>query len=232
MSLVMRKDELFADDDVSFICNFNPGDSLVARARNNLAHNFLRTDADYLLFLDTDLDFSPEDIKKLIDRRRDDAVVCGQYAIKQPELRYCYNKIQGEQVGPDGLLKVGEAGTGCMLIPRKILEDIRDKMPALAYTDDVFRDKRVSFFNVGVVGGRYLSEDWLFCRYCYQLGYSVYVHTEILLGHHGWMRYPLPEPFLVEAVASRCPNQELLDMFKSKIDIAAHGRWTQLSPPA
>ncbi len=84
------------------------GDSLITRARNNLVHDFLtQTKADFLMFLDTDLDFNPEDIARLIRHRRDDAILCGQYAIKQPGLRYCYNPIKGEKPGKDGLLKVG-----------------------------------------------------------------------------------------------------------------------------
>jgi hypothetical protein len=243
MGLITRKDDFFSADDVGFEVQVNPGDSLITRSRNNLAHDFLhKTDCDYLLFLDTDLDFQPEDIKRLIDRRREDAVVCGQYAIKTAELRMCYNKLAGEAVSPDGLLKVAESGTGAMLIPRGILEAYRAKHKVLEYTDDQFKDKRISFFDVGVVQtgpeiSRYLSEDWLFCRRIRQLGFSVYVDTGILLGHHGWIRFPLSDEFLISAIASRCIGtdiyeaKQILKSFRQDIDRATKARWKQIYKP-
>lgn len=244
MNLITSKDEYFAAGEVSFQVFTNPGDSLITRSRNNLAHDFLhKTDCDYLLFLDSDLDFTPDGIKKLIDQRKPDAVVCGQYAIKQAELRMCYNALPNELIGPDDLLKVAECGTGCMLIPRKILETYREKFSALEYTDDQFKDKRTCFFDVGVVAetkekSRYLSEDWLFCRRIRQLGFSVYVDVSILLGHHGWVRYPLSDDFVVAAIASRCigsskeESKALLKGFKQRIDTAAMTRWKQIYKPA
>jgi len=245
MQLITRKDQLFSAAEVSFQVLVNPGDSLITRSRNNLAHDFLhKSDCDYLLFLDTDLDFQAEDIRRLISNRRQDALVCGQYAIKQAELRMCYNRLAGETIGPDDMLRVAESGTGAMLIPRAILECYREKFKdKLEYTDDQFKDKRISFFDVGVIKetsecSRYLSEDWLFCRRVRQLGFSVYVDTAVLMGHHGWIRYPLPDEYLVTAVASRCigssaeESKKMLKQYKLNIDKAAKARWKQIFKPA
>ena len=230
LSLIITVPTVFKKN-VTFELKTNPGDSLITRSRNNLTHEFLHaTNGDYLLFLDTDLDFTPQDIKRLVQNRREDAVVCGQYAIKQAGLRFCYNPLKGEVEDQNGLLRVAEAGTGCMLIPRKILQTIADKGRArLEYTDDQFKDKRISFFDVGVVGGRYLSEDWLFCRRVRECGFSVLIDLEVLMGHHGWIRYPLPDEHLVEAVSSRCANKELHHDYRQRIDRAVKARWTQPS---
>lgn len=70
-SLILGKDEYFSDEPVSFLLLNLCGDSLITRARNNLAHDFLhKTNADYLLFIDSDLDFTLEDIKTLITKRK------------------------------------------------------------------------------------------------------------------------------------------------------------------
>ena len=42
------------------------GDSLVSRARNRIVARFLMSDCTHLLFLDTDLIFSPEHVERLI----------------------------------------------------------------------------------------------------------------------------------------------------------------------
>ena len=219
--------------DVTLELKTNNGDSLITRARNNLTHEFLtKSEADYLLFLDTDLEFTPQDIKRLIDQRKEDAVVCGQYAIKQAELRMVYIPLKGEQVGPDDLLKVAQAGTGCMLIPRKILEAFKEKFPSLEYTDDNAKDKRFSFFDVGVVKetetwSRYYSEDYLFCRRVRQLGFPVYLDIGILLKHLGWIAYPLSDDYLIDALVSRAPTRELLQSYLDDIDKAASARWKE-----
>jgi len=225
LNLIIAAPSVFTEE-VAFETSIDAGDSLITRARNNLANDFLnKSKADYLLFLDSDLEFTVEDIRRLLEMRKPDAVVCGQYAIKQAELRFCYNTIKGEAVGADGLLKVGEAGTGCMLIPRKILEALRDKGSAPEYTDDLRKDTRYSFFDVGVVGGRYLSEDWLFCRRVRQLGFPVYMDTQILMPHLGWAKYPLSDDDVIKAIASRAVNPQLLKSYKRDIDKAAKARW-------
>lgn len=230
VTLITKKNNIFPPD-VTFDYGTLAGDSLITRARNNLTHDFLhKTEDDYLLFLDSDLQFTPEDIKRLVDNRKEDAVVCGQYALKQPELRFCWNPLAGQVTGPDGLLKVREAGTGCMLIPRKLLEKFREEFSALEYIDDIFKDKRMSFFDVGVIPvskekSRYYSEDYLFCRRVRQLGFSVYVDTEILMLHHGWIAYPLSDDFLIKAIVSRAPTPELLQSYLEDIDKAAKEQW-------
>lgn len=122
-----------------------------------------------------------------------------------------------------------------MLIPRKIFETYRDAFPSLHYRDDQQKDDRVSFFDVGVIKetptrNRYYSEDYLFCRRVRQLGFSVYVDTNIELGHHGWIRYPLSDDDLVRAIASRAVSPEKLQGFLQDIDRAAKARWIQPLP--
>lgn len=168
------------------------GDSLITRARNNLAHEFLQdTDCEYLMFLDTDLDFRAEDVSRLMQHRLK-GVLCGQYSIKQKEHRWCWNALKGHtKPNNKGLMPVSESGTGCMIIHRSVFEAMKKAMPTQFYMDDMRKDKRFSFFDAGVVKGRYMSEDWLFCRRARKLGFPVMIDTQVMLGHYGWARYPL-----------------------------------------
>ena len=93
------------------------GESLIPRGRNRIAKMFLESDCTHLLFLDTDLQFHEDTIKRLLDHDKD--IICGVYPKKQIKRAYVMNK-QYEEV--DGLLSVREAGTGAMMIARNVLE--------------------------------------------------------------------------------------------------------------
>jgi hypothetical protein len=51
----------------SHAIHLTPGDSLVSRARNRLAADFLESDCTHLLFIDSDIVFEPEDIIRLLE---------------------------------------------------------------------------------------------------------------------------------------------------------------------
>ena len=56
------------------------GDSLVTRARNKVVKKFLDTDGEYLLFIDSDIIFTQNDIIKL---RNNNKNLCGGVYLKK-----------------------------------------------------------------------------------------------------------------------------------------------------
>lgn len=191
---------------IDFVVN----DSLVCRARNTLAARFLASDYQWLLFLDNDLLFKPEHIARLwlhgIKHNR--KLVCGLYALKKLAPRFVANWIKGEQPDKDGAVKVHESGTGCMLVHRSVFEEMRDKLPDIAYTVDSNHPNggktEWNFFGVGTYkypNGlvRYLSEDWWFCQKWRDLGGDVWADTKIQIKHMGVMIFPPESKELHEA---------------------------------
>lgn len=174
------------------------GDSLVARARNRIAAKFLRSeDFTHLLFLDTDLIFSPEHIARLVSH--DEPIVAGLYPKKQRELAWVCNLLPGEETDERGLQQVRYAGTGCLLIAREVLERMREAYPELEYDPDHGDEPGVKwdFFRCGVYRcpesglRRYLSEDWWFCQMALDLGYRIWMDTQVVCKHVGQMVYPV-----------------------------------------
>lgn len=176
------------------------GDSLVARARNKLAADFLASDASHLLFLDTDLIFSPAHIERLISHDVD--IVAGLYPKKQLNLSWVVNILHGEQPDERGLQRVKYIGTGCLLIARRVLETMRDRL-AISYVTDIEQVQRTEhdFFPTGPMFDkesglmRYHSEDWGFCRRALDLGFTVWADTRVALKHVGDCIYPVTSPF-------------------------------------
>jgi hypothetical protein len=52
-------------------------------------------------------------------------------------------------------------------------------------------ETRYSYFASGVVNRRWLSEDWLFCQRCEEMGVPIYVDTQVMVKHVGSIEFPL-----------------------------------------
>jgi hypothetical protein len=149
--------------DIRFYFLFN--ESLVQRARNYIADEFLRSDCTHLLFIDSDIGFSARDVIGLIAVALQDKdnfnIVTGPYpkktiawekvakaaqlgmADENPfELEkytadYVFNPVKKQaNFQVSEPLEVGEAGTGFMLIPRETLEKFAETYPELKYKPD------------------------------------------------------------------------------------------------
>lgn len=208
------------------------GDSLIGRARNNIVHHFLNnTDCDYLFFIDSDIAFSPEAVIKLMNHSVQ-GVVCGRYPIKQNDLRWCENVYPNEVPDENDLIKAQESGTGLMIIHRKVFEEMISKSTredghcSIKYFCDMFKDWRYSFFDVGVLGQRYRSEDWLFCHRTREIGMQVYVDTKCIVNHMGWASYPLTVNDLLSAIMSRCDCMEGVNKVCAALVDLGEKKWT------
>lgn len=176
------------------------GDSLVSRARNGLTRMFLESDCTHLLFIDSDLVFSTDHIKRILSH--DEDIVGGFYPKKKQgdaelvcnALDNCPNPIDEAR----RLTQLKYIGTGFMCIKREVFERMIEAYGKdLIYTCDHDQEtKEYDFWTVGVYqypdgNRRYLSEDWYFCQRALDLGYKVWGDNGILCRHSGSAVYPL-----------------------------------------
>jgi hypothetical protein len=142
---------------VKFSFLFN--ESLITRARNYLVDEFLnRSDCTHLLFIDSDINFNPQDVIALL--AFDKEVSGGPYpkkAIKwksvktavtknpniEPELLaqvtgdYVFNPVKGTaQFNVSEPLEVLEIGTGFMMVKREVFPKFEAAYPELKYRPD------------------------------------------------------------------------------------------------
>ena len=153
--------------DIKLYFMFN--ESLITRARNYLADEFLRSGYDYLLFIDSDIHFEAQDVLVLSHyaiNNDDMDVICGPYpkkaiswekikqavdrgfADKNPLLLeefvgdYVFNPADGiTQFKIDEPVEVKEGGTGFMLIKRSAFEAWDKAYPERSYKPDHVRTK-------------------------------------------------------------------------------------------
>ena len=173
--------------------------SLISRARNELAAEFLKTDSTHLMFIDSDLAFTADHVKRLLDRDKD--IVGGLYAKKmQGKLQWCYNDLPGVSpiLNESKLHPVRYIGTGFMLIKRAVIERmVADFGPLIEYmADPPLNEKQWDLFPVGVYPyndgkSRYLSEDWYFCQRWLDMGGEIWADGFVTLKHIGPVAFPL-----------------------------------------
>lgn len=75
----------------------------------------------------------------------------------------------------EGVLKVGWAGSGGMLLRRHVLE-------AISFPKDVPWEKR-TWFTYG--NGLHLNEDLVFCNRITEAGFDIHLDVEVQMGHRG-----------------------------------------------
>lgn len=138
-------------------------ESLITRARNYCVDEFLRSDCDYLMFIDSDIGFDYKDVltllhfagtddydivtgpypKKTIAWEKIKAAVEQGYADENPFNLgqfvgdYVFNPVEGiKQFSVSEPVEIREGGTGFMMIPRKTFEKYDEAYPELKYIPD------------------------------------------------------------------------------------------------
>ena len=185
---------------ISVRIEFLNGDSLIPRARNNLAHQWYHhSQIPFFVQLDTDLILDPEGIKRLLSHPPEYAVIGGCYPKKKPgPAEWVVNPIPGINVREDGLQEVWEMGTGLLRIHRSVYAAVKASYPQLTYICDGAQDERLDLFPVGTFPdplnkrNRYLSEDWYLCQLARALGFKVWADTKCAARHLGQVAYPWP----------------------------------------
>lgn len=194
-------------------------DSDPRRARNRAAASFLASDCDRMLFIDTDIGFTADDIKHIVES--EEPIVGGIYPLKCMDLKPCLSVLPGHKPTPvGGLIPVAWVGTGFLSIKREVFEALKTKENL--YTTHG-RDEW-DFFRSGVYEGQYFSEDIGFCHAARAAGFKVMVDTRIQLLHEGSIKYPIQrKPDYVEVVPySMRSDVEAIWDGEYQIELAEH----------
>lgn len=169
-------------------------ESLVTKARSRIANFYMNnTEYEKILFIDSDIGFSPEDVFKLLMSDKD--IICGAYPMKSIPLRYNYN-LSNPEVRDGDLVKIENIGFGFSCIKREVFEDIIKKYgDELKYypstnsssyppTEKEYHNSYHYFLELKK-DMAYLPEDFSFFERAKSVGYSAWLNTTILLQHVG-----------------------------------------------
>ena len=173
--------------------DFEIGNSLIADARNKLVARFLASDCSDLVFIDSDLSWSADDLLKLASV--DTPFVAGVYQRKS-RAKIDFAVKFGAAIAMDAqrLIAVDRVGTGFMRLRRDCLEKMVAAHPALRLKHPTNADERhfYALFDTGIVDGEFVGEDFLFCDRWRALGGQVLIDPAMNFGHHGAATYDEP----------------------------------------
>jgi hypothetical protein len=191
-------------------------ESLITRARNELARVFLEKEVDYLMFIDADIGFDQNAVAMLLAGDRD--VACGIYPKKEVNWdsvkkaaqegkndlhdhagAFVFNMVGNEhqETDEDGFIEVRHGGTGFMLIKRQVFLDLMPHVPTYrvssmrdAETGEYAKPLTHEFFATSIDdSGALLSEDYHFCELWRKHGGKIHAHPFIRLTHTGTYTY-------------------------------------------
>lgn len=155
---LLRSASVFHNAGIRMQFAYMMNESLITRARNSLAYDFLGTDCTHLMFIDADIGFDPNHIPMMIAADKD--IICGIYPKKEID----WNKVEqavkngvpaqhlhaytgafvvnlvGGVEAQEGILgepmQIENGGTGFMLIKREVFEKLLNQVPI--YINDMY----------------------------------------------------------------------------------------------
>lgn len=154
--------------------------SLVYNARNNLARQAIKAEADWVLWLDSDMVFSPDLLQRMLKvctendidfltalcfRRKPPFTPCLFDRLDKIEKGASYTAIMSV---PEGRFKVGGCGFAGVLMSTDVLMSVASKFNGRMF------DPLEGF-----------GEDVSFCWRARQCGYDIWCDSEIEMGHVG-----------------------------------------------
>lgn len=151
--------------------------SLIYTARNKLAMIAIEKECDYVLWLDSDMVFPRDTLKRMLENRDKGDIITGMYFRRVEPFHPClFSRLEINDQGgasenlqeiPDEMFEVEGCGFGCVLTPVSIFTEM-----LLEFGD--------MFSPISSVG-----EDLSFCWRARQCGYRIVCDPSIPLGHVG-----------------------------------------------
>lgn len=179
------------DIQIGSIC----GCSVVSRARNLLAKDMLESKCDYLLFIDSDINFEPDDIFRLMAWGTDPkkGIVAAVPRTRNESKVYIatldYDENGDLTMNGMGLVRAKRVATAFMLVRREVFETLEKEHPEWAYYDSKTDRTLSCMFDFELSEEGYIGEDFLFCDRVRSHGFEVWIDPTITLGHMGVQEY-------------------------------------------
>lgn len=185
-------------------------ESLITRARNTLTHLFLKTDADALLFIDSDHGFNSDDIVKMVHTGKDligaaypmksinwdnvrKAALAGKENLEAYSGNFAMNFLsENLTFRGDEAVPVRDVGTGMMFIHRRVFDALKAICKTYknnaAGTEIPMGEEIIEYFTTYITPepeSILLSEDYAFCDMWRSLGNQAFVAPWVRITHAG-----------------------------------------------
>lgn len=212
------------------------GAGRITDGRNDAVEKFLKHDAEWLAFVDSDMGFEPDTFDRLIaaadpvERPIVGALAFGQRrgtlgqasSVNLEQFPTIYTWVEGEGVSgcapmhdypADQLVRCDATGAACFIVHRTVLERLAQTFPA---------PRR--WFDETIHRGRVFGEDLTFFKRCTDLGYSVHVHTGVKTSHYKHVYLTDQTQQLIDDIPTFVviPMKDRMDLTRPLLEQLAH----------
>jgi len=177
--------------------------SLVTHGRNLLTAGFLDSGFDYMLFVDADVEFSPEAVMRMLVPDKD--IICTPYRNKEDPWIDRYSVKFKDKNNIDilewDLVEIEEGPAGLMLIHRRVFEKLMKDYPEgkinfneatrakmnkeIGAKDDAIDKYMYNFWDTSFKKHQWKGEDLAFCELAREAGFKIYANLDSWTTHHG-----------------------------------------------
>ena len=165
----------------------------VGYGRNVLTAMFLETGMDYQLFVDSDMEFEPDVVGRMIIADKD--AICVPYRKKTQDnaVRFsvAFEDLNSIDIDNKGLVKLKVGPAGLTLIHRRVYEKLMKDHPDLKITQKEIISETANnyFYNFWDTtfdkNGKWWGEDTNFCNMIRKAGFDFYGVVDGETTHHG-----------------------------------------------
>ena len=150
---------------------------LIHQARNYLSSLFMVSPYTHLLFIDSDVEFKPEAVLRMLVAKKD--IICTPYRVKSEDTSksiYTVDFVK-PMILENGLIEIKAGPTGLMLIKKEVFEKIIKNFPELKIKNSVLpepgkdHDYYYNFFDFKFKDGYSVGEDVSFCQLVREAGF-------------------------------------------------------------
>lgn len=185
---VTQTDRAFKEAGISLEVEIIYGHCHVDDCRNLLVRDFLESDAQDMLFVDSDIGWRADDLVRLV--KHDADVVAGIYPYKSDNLDFPCTLIPGEILSRNGLIEVLGVPGGFLRMSRTALEKLESVSQQYLNTPmEVDRRRVAIIFERTLENSIRYSGDYAFCRKWRALGGKVYIDPMMRFSHFGDKEY-------------------------------------------
>lgn len=183
---LMNTIKMGIERDIEILPMWVSFDALLQRARNDTIHVALESGMDDLIWIDSDIEWQPEQFFKLLDYPVD--VVGGTYRKKGDREEYVLRQLSKKPRDPiTGLTEVDGLGTGFVKFSRAAMQHLWDV--SRSYMDPKDDKERRMIFDVVIenIGGidQMVSEDIHAFNKLKAGGFQIWLDSQITCNHIG-----------------------------------------------
>lgn len=174
------------------------GDALVERSRSIAASAFLRSDADVMLTIDSDIFFRPIDAVALCQKALEKQIIGALYMTRNINTQPAMMLPESPVVfaADSQPVQVPFISTGFMAVTKPPLEALTQTLPLChrSWGESSFWPFYLPYVVEWPEDGHILlSEDWAFCQRAKDAGFDIWLDPSIRLAHHGDHAYTLED---------------------------------------